>query len=237
MREVYTAPRVVETLKRAEAAGITAFQGRGDFHRIMYWLELFRREGGSLLWIAQTASEMSDVGQNIRVLAADGAAGIYHHGSSTDKLWKQGEFDTVRDRLAEIRDTGARVGLGTHMPEIIDYVESADWDIDFYMACFYNLSRIDRDSALVGGSEPFNEPFYEEDPPRMCRVIRQTRKQILAFKILAAGRKCRSQDDVRRAFQFAFDNIKPTDAVVVGMMPEDVERNVEHAAAVLTTRV
>jgi len=41
----------------------------------------------------------------------------------------------------------------------------------------------------------------------------------LAFKILAAGRRCVSQEMVRDAFQFAFRHIKPGDGVIVGMYP------------------
>jgi len=232
MAEFFTAEKVVETLQRCEAAGINTFQGRGDFHRVMYWLELFRRTGGRLHWIVQTASEMHDVYQNIRVIAAVGAAGIYHHGTSTDTLWQEGRQDEVLNRLKAIRDTGLQVGLGTHMPEVIEYAEEHDWDVDFYMACFYNISRIERESALVGG-EFVEEPFYAEDPLRMCEAIRATPKQCLAFKILGAGRRCAGQDEVAAAFKFAFDNIKPIDAVVVGMYPDQVQLNVDHTLAAL----
>ena len=47
----------------------------------------------------------------------------------------------------------------------------------------------------------------------------ETKKPCLGFKILAAGRKCDSPGQVRGAFEFAFRNIKPTDAVIVGMFP------------------
>jgi hypothetical protein len=100
------------------------------------------------------------------------------------------------------------------------------------MACFYNISRIERESALVGG-EFVEEPFYAEDPPRMCETIRATPKQCLAFKILGAGRRCADQDEVAAAFKFAFDNIKPIDAVVVGMYPDQVQLNVDHTLAAL----
>ena len=43
--------------------------------------------------IAQTASEMHDVLANIRVLAAAGAEAIYHHGTQTDKFWREGRID------------------------------------------------------------------------------------------------------------------------------------------------
>jgi hypothetical protein len=41
----------------------------------------------------------------------------------------------------------------------------------------------------------------------------------LVYKVLAAGRKCGSPAEVRQAFEFAYGNIKPVDAAVVGMYP------------------
>lgn len=73
--------------------------------------------------IAQTASEMSGIFQNIRILAAAGAAGIYHHGTTTDNLWHEGKIDTVQDYVSCMRDSGVQVGLGTHIPEVIEYAE------------------------------------------------------------------------------------------------------------------
>ncbi len=233
MREYFTAEGVVAYLHTVQAGGINAIQARGDYHRILYWLELFRREGGQLHWIAQTASEMHDVFQNIRVLAAAGVVGIYHHGSLTDRWWAEGRIDEVNDYLKCMRDTGVQVGLGSHIPEVIEYVEDRGWDIDFYMACFYNLNRKPRESALVSGDQKGSSrlEFLPEDPPRMCRTIQQTGKQCLAFKIMAASRLGTTQDEAAKAFAFAFANIKPEDAVVVGMFPKHMDQitlNVDH---------
>ncbi len=233
MREYFTPEQVVSYLHRLEHEGINTLQARGDYHRIIYWLELFRREGGRLHWVAQTASEMSDVFQNIRVIAAAGAAGIYHHGTRTDRCWAEGRIDAVRDYLTCMRDTGVQVGLGTHIPEVIDYVESRGWDVDFYMTSFYNISRSPRESALVNpAAVRTHEEFRPEDPERMCRAIRATERMCLAFKILAASRRCATQADVKEAFRSAFAGIKPIDAVVVGMFPKDLDQiavNVSHA--------
>ncbi len=233
MRAYFTAERVVQYLHRVEQGGINTLQARGDYHRILYWLELYRREGGKLQWIAQTASEMADVFQNIRVLASAGAIGIYHHGTQTDRWWHDGRIDRVRGYLQCMRDCGVQVGLGTHIPEVIEHAEDKGWDVDFYMACFYNLSRRPRESALVSGVQAATEEEYPAgDPEAMCRAIRATSKTCLAFKILAAGRSCATQEHVRRAFAFAFANIKPRDAVVVGMFPRDVDQvslNVRYA--------
>ena len=235
MREYFTAQRVVRYLHDLEAAGINTLQARGDYHRILYWLELFRREGGQLHWIPQTASEMSDTYRNIRILAAAGALGVYHHGTQTDRFWLQGRIDQVSDYLKCMRDCGVQVGLGTHTPEVIEYAEEKGWDIDFYMACFYNINRRPRESALVRPGAPASqEEYLEDDPLRMCEVIRQTPKTCLAFKILAASRRCSTQGDVAAAFRFAFTHIKPSDAVVVGMFPKHADQialNVQHTLA------
>jgi hypothetical protein len=225
MAEYYTPERVVEVLHRCQRAGINTVQARGDYHRVLYWIELFRREGGQLHWIAQTASEMHDVFQNIRVLAAAGAIGIYHHGTQTDRFWRAGEIDKVEDYLKSMRDCGVLVGLGSHIPEVIAYAEERDWDVDYYMTCVYNLSREPRESALVSGVHAFDrEQYLAEDRERMCQVIRQTPKTCLAFKILAASRNCDTQQDVQDAFQYAFDHIKAQDAVVVGIYPRHVDQ-------------
>jgi hypothetical protein len=232
MREYFTAEEVVKYLHKLQASGIDTLQARGDFHRILYWRELFMREGGQLQFITQTASEMHDVFSNIRVIAATGAEGIYLHGTKVNNWWLDGEIDKAEDYLKCMRDCGVQVGIGSHIPEVFDYVEEKGWDVDFYMTCFYNLQRQKRESALV---DPFNkgalEEFREDDPPKMIRVIQQTDKMCLAFKILAASRRCQTQEDVLAAFEYAFANIKSKDAVVVGMFPkyeDQIRLNIEH---------
>ena len=63
------------------------------------------------------------------------------------------------------------------------------------------------------------ETYLSEDPTRMCKVVKQVSKPCLVYKLLAAGRKCGSPQEVREAFAFAYKNIKPTDAAIVGMYP------------------
>jgi hypothetical protein len=66
----------------------------------------------------------------------------------------------------------------------------------------------------------------------MTQVIRQVKQPCLGFKILGAGRLCTSQKSVRDAFKFAFENIKPTDGIIVGMFPwyyDEVSANTKYA--------
>ena len=75
-------------------------------------------------------------------------------------------------------------------------------------------------------------PFFASDPLTMTKVVRQVKQPCLGFKILAAGRKCHDQQSVREAFQFAFEHLKPTDGVIVGMYPryqDQVKENAEYA--------
>jgi len=57
------------------------------------------------------------------------------------------------------------------------------------------------------------ERFSEDDPIKMCKVIKKTEKTCLAFEILAAGRKCKNRKSLEEAF--CFENMKKKDAVVV----------------------
>jgi len=220
MREHFTDANVLALYRRAEQLGLRTFMIRGDY-RMLHWLELYRRAGGKMNVLAQTASEMHDIFANIRVLAAAGAEAVYHHGTQTDKFWREGRIAHTLDYLKCMRDCGVAVGLGSHQPEVLDYAVQHDWDVDFYVASFYNLSREPRESSIVAGRPQYDKEHYlPEDREAMVGRIRQLNKPALAIKILAAGRHCHSQEQVQEAFRYAFANIRPTDAVVVGLFPK-----------------
>jgi len=104
----------------------------------------------------------------------------------------------------------------------VDHVVSEDWDVDFFMCCVYERHRTREELLARLGDVPIpvREVYLEGDPPRMFRAMRQTDKPCLAFKILAAGRLCDKQEWVEEAFASTFRQIKPNDAVIVGMYPE-----------------
>ena len=219
MREYFTPDNVLAMYKRAEELGIKAYLVRGDYQRLGL-MELYLRAGGRMTAIAQTASEMHDIFSNIRVLAAAGITAIYHHGTQTDRFWNAGRIDDCLDYLKCMRDCGVDVGLCTHNPDVIDYAQQHAWDVDFYMASFYNLSRVQRQSAIITGKGSYSEEEYlDADRDAMTRMILSVDKPVLAFKVLAATRKCATQQDVREAFRYTYANIKPTDAVIVGFYP------------------
>jgi pentatricopeptide repeat protein len=230
MLDYFTTNRIKETLFDCERHGITATLSRGDRHIIRTMREYWN-DGGKLQWICQIASELADLKGHIRQVAASGAAAIYHHGTRTDNLWHQGRIDEAHDLLKEMRDTGVTVGFGSHIPEVIEYVQERGWDLDFYVCSVYNLNKGIRQSQVTTVVRN-EEVFDDNDRDRMFRTIRAVPKPVLAIKILAAGRKCSSAEDVCSIFKYTFANIKPTDGVVVGMFPRDRDQVRENAALV-----
>ncbi|MDP2997459.1 MAG: hypothetical protein Q8N47_08225 [Bryobacterales bacterium] len=232
MRDYFSAEKVKQLLGACEQAGINTWQSRGDRH-IMRLLNEYRLEGGKIQWVAQTASELGDIPRHIRECASMGAAGVYHHGTSTDKFWAERKMDEVRGRLKAIRDTGVLAGLGTHIPEVIDFAESNNWDVDFYMTSIYNLSRSREEASRLAGRQIDGEFFWEPDRAEMLKRVKQTRKPCLLFKVYGAGRRCGSASDMRAAMRQVFDYAKPSDCVVVGMFPKDKEQVRENCALLI----
>ncbi len=229
MTDYFTAANVLRLLRECEAAGINTWQSRGDRH-IRRLLNEHRLEGGRLHWIAQTASEYADIPKHIRDLAAAGAIGIYHHGAQTDRFWRAGRIEQAREMCKVMRQTGVQVGLGTHIPEVIDYVESKGWDLDFYMTCLYNLSRTKQEAEKLAGRPCPGELFWDPDREEMLRRVRQTTRPCLIFKVYAASRKCSSRQQMLAAFKQVAAAAKPVDCVVIGMFPKHKEQVRENCA-------
>jgi len=229
MLDYFRSDNVKRLLRDCEKAGINTWQSRGDPH-ISRLLREYRQEGGQIQWIAQTASEITDLNRNLyRIILPQNPLGIYHHGSRTDQMWNSGRIDTVRDALKAIRDTGKRVGLGTHNPRVIDYVESKGWDVDFYMTCVYNLSRPQEEKNRLAGGKAPRELFWDPDRVEMLKRVRQTSRQCLIFKVYGASRLCNSRQQMLDALKLVFQYAKPDDPVVIGMFPKYKDQATENA--------
>jgi len=158
MRDYFTAANIKKMLAECERAGINTWQSRAD-HHIMRMLNEYRLEGGRIQWIAQSVPEYGDFRHDLAEMATLKPIAVYHHGSTTDQMWSQGKIEDVADRLKAVRDMGAQVGLGTHRPEVIDYVESKGWDVDFYMTCVYRIQgRTKEEAEKVAGRKLEGNP-------------------------------------------------------------------------------
>jgi hypothetical protein len=227
MREWMTQERVIDSLRQCELSGLNTWQ----FHyseRSVADFRRYRAGGGKMQCLILSMKQDSD---EIRVASSLQPIGIAHHGGVTDNKFRDGRMNEVQDYLKAVRDSGVMVGLSSHNPMVIEYVEDKGWDIDFYMTCFYRVSRTHEEIVRELGEAPLGELFLENDPERMTAVVRKTRKPCLGFKILAAGRRTNKPEQVAQAFEYALAKIKPTDAVIVGMYPryrDEARENAEH---------
>jgi hypothetical protein len=227
----YTMPRIQDLLRECARQGITTVQTRGDRLMMRAYLE-HRLGGGTMHWIAQTASEFVSLSNNIAEIARYEPIAIYHHGTHTDNAWHQGRIDAILDIVKMIKDRGLPAGVGTHIPEVIEHIESKGWPVDFYMGCLYNLARQYKSAPAAEQDAYAQDQFPAADPPRMAKTLRATHKPCLAFKAMAASRNCATPEATRAALRFAYEHIKPTDAVVVGMFPKYRNQVAENAQAV-----
>ncbi len=230
MKRYFTPERVQGLLRQCEDLGINTWQS-GLNNLEAY--QAYRARGGNMHYIA-LAHKTDRAPDMLEKLVAGGSIGIAHHGEVTDVFWKEDKMDQVREYCKKIRGTGVMVGVSTHIPDVVDYIVTEGWDVDFFMCCVYERHRTREELKELLGDVPIpvREVYLESDPPKMFNVMRQTEKPCLAFKILAAGRLCDRQEWVENAFASTFHQIKPNDAVIVGMYPEYEDQVALNAAYV-----
>jgi hypothetical protein len=224
MRNYYSEERVCAVLHDCNRYGINTcsyhHQGRAPQD-----LARFQSEDGKMQLIVQCPDDPTAVHKALAPMA------IYHHGEQTDRAFQRGDLSSVREWCKKARDLGTMVGVGTHKPEVIALVEEQGWDVDFYAGCVYNRTRTpDEWRKALNGELPEmpGEVYIQSDPPRMYQVMRKTPKPCFAFKILAAGRI--GGQGVEQAFRTAFESLKPTDGVFIGIFPlikDEVKENAE----------
>ena len=231
MRNYYTVEQKLKTLRRCQEVGINCWQASGDHYEVC---RRFRDEGGKMHYIS-LGNDDPENADFLKKLTDVGCIGVAHHGEVTDRLFKSGEIDQIHDYLKRVRDAGLMVGVSTHMPAVVDAIESKGWDIDFYMTCVYERHRSEKDLEKLLGQAPIpvGEVYLPQDPPRMFKAIRQTKRPCLAFKILAAGRLSERERWVEQAFRQTFKSIKPTDAVIVGIYDRYADQPAQNAAFTL----
>jgi hypothetical protein len=227
MREYYTPEQIFKTLQKCETAGITCWQA-GVRNAELY--RQFVDQGLKMHYIAIAAGDS----KSIQKLSTAGCVAIAHHGEVTDRYFKTGQIDKVHDYLKRVRDAGLAVGVSTHMPDVVDTIESKGWDLDYYMTCVYERHRsAEALETLLGQAPiPVGEVYLPGDPPRMFKAMNQTKRPCLAFKIMAAGRLSDRREWVERAYKQTFESIKPIDGCIIGIYDRYSDQAAEGAAFV-----
>jgi hypothetical protein len=214
MKEYFTVERTTEFLLNCERAGINAHQF-ADPDRAAPYLRSLRERGSKLLFFGLHAER-----EKLReAVARTQPIAMVHHGGVTDRLFAEGKAEAVHDFVKAAHDCGVLAGVSAHNPDCIRGAADEGWEMDFFMTCFYFLTRKTAGKETQVPTLDIAYPFFKGDPQVMTQVARQVKQPCLGFKILGAGRLCSSQQAVRAAFKFAFENLKPIDGVIVGMFP------------------
>jgi len=228
MLEYFTPERTVEYLERVEREGINTWQF-DHFPKPAQALRAVRERGSKLQFICVHHEGRAPIKKAVDEMKP---IAVVHHGGVTDTRFREGKAQEVRDFVKKVKDLGLLAGVSSHNPENIKRIADEGWENDFFMTCFYNLTFTREAQQKHLGKVVVDEPFFESDRVEMTNVVLQVPKPCLAFKILAAGRLCNSQEEVERAFQYAYSRIKKTDAVIVGMYPrfeDEIRLNVGYA--------
>jgi hypothetical protein len=244
MSEWFTDERLVELLLACEKRGINTWQASYN-ERMADQFPKIRSAGCTIQWICLAASWHLDtrypgtpegvVEGTIKcaeIVAKYKPIGIVFHGAATDLLFRAGKLDLIEPFIRKVHELGFLAGVSTHNPVILKALEAKGWKNEFYMASFYYLSRHEEDLKKELGVVPVGETYLPTDPPKMCQVVRQVRKPCLVYKLLAAGRRANSSEQVRHAFEFAYRNIKPIDAAIVGLYPRYSDQVAENTRIV-----
>jgi len=231
MREWFTDERIVALLQDCEKAGINTWQAsfNWDMKRIFPKL---RGAGCNIQFICLAASwhydeKMGRTPQEVldgTIQCAQAAMefkpiGIAFHGHATDLLFRAGKIDLLKTYVDKVHDLGAAAGISTHNPKILATLHEKGFGNEFYMAGLHYLSRHPEDWTAEIGTVPVDEGWIASDPPKMAAAVRQVDKPALVYKVLSAGRKCNAEEEKRKAIAWAYQNIKPIDATIIGIYP------------------
>jgi len=223
MMDYYTVARIKQALRKAEAAGINTTVMRTDNH-IQRMLREYYNEGGEIQWIAQVGHDSEAfLDAAIDQAVASRAVAAFIHGGVLDRFYSARNSRRVSELIDHIHSHNIPAGVAGHAPQAHLWAYELDADIDFHVFCFYNCG------SLHNGK---GDKFNSGDPPQACQAIRHIQRPVLAYKIMGAGRV-----EPHQAFQYAFANIKDTDAVVVGMYLGDNEKMIEENAQMVAASV
>ena len=218
MQSYHTVDRILETWQRAESAGINTMITNNESPNVVEAVRVYLAQGGSLQWIAQVGLRTgSDMLKAIDEVAEIGCKALYIHGALTDDAYRRQDAQTLRSWCDHARSIGIPVGVAGHAPEAHLWVDSLDLT-DFHAVCFFNCGSL---------HEGEGERFQLSDVVPATECIQRIQKPCIGYKIMGSGRI-----EPRMAFDYAFERIKPTDVVNVGMHRGDKDDIVEENAAI-----
>ncbi len=198
MQRHHTDERIIQILDEAADCGLTALASPPDERWLNIWAR-YQENGGRLkIWISQCHGVPDQMPEEIDRSIRAGAKAIFIQGLRVEEQFGQGNFDTLRSWIEQIKAAGLPAGAAAHWPEIHPELERRGFPTDFYYQCFYNVSR--------------TNDYSEAEREKAMATIKELEKPVIAYKILAAGRLPASE-----GFEYAFNHLARKDGVCVGI--------------------
>jgi len=147
-----------------------------------------------------------------------GAKFCFLHHVACEKLVNKHRrtMDRLPDYLDMIRQAGLIPGLSAHMPEIVQFSDLNEYDVETYIQifnCMGFLMQVEIESVI--------------------KVIHNAKKPVMTIKPMAAGRV-----SPYVGLTFNWTVIRPIDLVTVGCFsPEEVEEDIEISLAAIEHRL
>jgi len=128
---------------------------------------------------------------------------------------KKHKINRIEDYLYMIRQAGMIPGLSAHMPEVIEYTDENDYDVETYIQIFNAAGFL-----------------MQKEIEIVHKVIWEAKKPVLTIKSMAAGHL-----NPFVGLTFSWNAIREQDMVAVGCMtPEEVHETVEYSMAAIEHR-
>lgn len=168
--------------------------------------------------VDDSAMARKEAEQTIRRCAERGAKFCLPLHSCVEQLINKntGTMDRLPDYLYMIREAGMIPGLSAHMPEVIQYSDANEYDVETYIQiynCMGFLMQVEIESV--------------------AKVIHNAKKPVLTIKPCAAGRTTPFV-----GLNFSFNTIRPQDMVCIGCFnPGEAAEDIEIARAALERRL
>lgn len=125
------------------------------------------------------------------------------------------KINRIEDYLYMIRQAGMIPGLSAHMPEVIEYADENDYDVETYIQIFNAAGFL-----------------MQKEIELVHKVIWEAKKPVLTIKSMAAGHL-----NPFVGLTFSWNAIRAQDMVAVGCMtPKEVHETVEYSMAAIEHR-
>jgi len=142
---------------------------------------------------------------------------LIHHSSCEQLINKNKRtMDRLPDYLKMIRDAGLIPGLSAHMPEVIQYSDLNNYDVETYIQIFNCLGFL-----------------MQVEVESVIRIIHEAKKPVMTIKPMAAGRVTPYV-----GLTFNWNVLRSRDMITVGCVSEhEVHEDVEISLAALEHRL